>query len=326
MVAMTQALALHWATGQSSVEDGHLAAILAWIDPPAGRTGAQCALEAEDPALWPPAGPATDPEFDNRVLAPAMERCEKTGDPQALQALRAAIASQLAPTWELMWRAVDLLGALSPGRSVSARWAADRDVFTQMAARIAEGAPPQPRRDGAVVAARRLHRWERAHAAYTVERAYDDPLVMAEYRLTGEAFVGTVVDVDRLRIDASGRRRVLRPQITVDTEDRARPEAGTTWRSPARPTQRCVVVEVAGPDETGTTRMIMELSGGMGRALTPAPGSVPEIGERLSYTCLGDGYSPPGTFPEPEDTPWTHGGPPEPPQTDHGTDAGEDWS
>jgi hypothetical protein len=55
---------------------------------------------------------------------------------------------------------------------------------------------------------------------------------------------------------------------------------------------------------------VLELSGGMGRGLTAAPGSVPEVGERLCLTTLSDGFLPAGAFPAPEETPWTHGGPP----------------
>jgi hypothetical protein len=40
MLAATDALTLHWATGQSPVEDRNLGALLGWIDPPPGLTGA----------------------------------------------------------------------------------------------------------------------------------------------------------------------------------------------------------------------------------------------------------------------------------------------
>ena len=56
MVAATEALAAHWATGQSPVEDRNLGALLGWIDPPPGMSGAQAAAAAEDPVRCPPAG------------------------------------------------------------------------------------------------------------------------------------------------------------------------------------------------------------------------------------------------------------------------------
>jgi hypothetical protein len=63
----------------------------------------------------------------------------------------------------------------------------------------------------------------------------------------------------------------------------------------------------------------------MGRSLTPEPGSVPEIGEPVCYAAFGDGFQRPPEFPAPEDTPWTHGGPP-PPYIPSDEDAREAWS
>jgi hypothetical protein len=34
------------------------------------------------------------------------------------------------------------------------------------------------------------------------------------------------------------------------------------------------------------------------------------VGERLLLTTLSEAYRPGGAFPEPDQTPWTHGGPP----------------
>ena len=81
--ALTDLLSRHWATGQSTLEDQHLGALLAWIDPPEGESGAEAALraelarDAEGQLLCPPAGPATDPAFDNKLLAPAIERYDR---------------------------------------------------------------------------------------------------------------------------------------------------------------------------------------------------------------------------------------------------------
>jgi hypothetical protein len=58
------------------------------------------------------------------------------------------------------------------------------------------------------------------------------------------------------------------------------------------------------------TEVLLELSGGMGRKLVAEPGSVPEVGEKLLLTTLSEAYRPGGALPEPEQTPWTHGGPP----------------
>ncbi|GAA2600385.1 hypothetical protein GCM10010399_34010 [Dactylosporangium fulvum] len=329
MLAMTSALGDHWATGQSAVEDANLAALLAWIDPPAGRSPFDAALDAEDPETWPPAGPATDPTFDADRLAPAIDRYARTdGNPvarqQALSRLETALTTQLEPTWQLMWRGVELLNALTPGASVVARWADDRDVYTNYVSHLRGDSPlPQARRDSAVAAARRLSRLERAQALFDSQRALDDPLVMAEYRLTGEAFAGTVVHAEPDRVDASGPRRKLRPHITVRTQDPLRLGAGVSVKSPARLSQQAGIVAVTPVD--GGLDVVLELTGGMGRSLTAPPGSVPAVGERVTYSTVSDAYQPGGQFPSAEETPWTHGGPPAPPVPTE-EDAVEDWS
>ncbi len=297
-----QALGLHWATGQSSAEDAQLAAQLAWIDPPGGSSGAQAALAAES---GPPAGPATDPEFDNRVLAPLM-----SADAPDLDELTAVLRAAMEPTWEQMWRTLDLLRALPVGARVASRWDGDRDAYSAFVQHLADGGPPQPRRDGAVAAAARLHRLENAATRYAVQRAFDDPLVMAEHRLTGNAFAGTVTLAAPDRIDDSGRRPVLRPRIMVATTETVRVEAGASLTSPARPAQKARVISVT-PTPDGYD-VLLELSGGMGRKLVAEPGSVPEPGEQILLTTLSEAFRPGGAFPDPAETPWTHGGPPVP--------------
>ncbi|GGQ42219.1 hypothetical protein BKA00_001194 [Actinomadura coerulea] len=317
--AVTELLRLHWATGQSSLEDGNLAALLGWIAPPDGLDGPAAAARAEDPVVCPPAGPTTDPTFDNEVLAPAIAGYDRSGGaPAAEERLRAAVASQLTPTWELMWRAVGLLRALPEGASVPRRWERDRDAFTYYHQTFGE-AYPQARRDPPVRAARRLHDLERAQDAYDAQRAFDDPLVMAEHRLAGQAFGGTVTECDPARLDETGKRPKLRPLLRVGTRDPVRLDVGATVCSAARPALKGRIVEL---DDGG---VLLELTGGMGRKLTPEAGAVPEVGDRVCFTSLTEGSFGMARFPDREDTPWTHGGPPvEYVPTDE--DAEEEWS
>jgi hypothetical protein len=293
LVPAVQALALHWATGQSSVEDAHLGSLLGWIE--SGRAAAR------DAEAGPPAGPATDPEFDNRVLAPLIES-GNAGE------LTVVLREQLTPVWDQMWRALDLLRALPAGARVGGRWDADRDAFSGFVQYLADGGLPQPRRDGAVAAAARLHHLEAAATRYEVQRAFDDPLVMAEHRLTGAAFAGNVTLAQPDRIDDTGRRPVLRPRIMVRTDEPVRVVPGGPLTSPTRPGQKAVVVAVT-PVGDGRTDVLLELSGGMGRRLVAEPGTVPAVGESLVLTTLSEAFRPPAAFPDPADTPWTHGGP-----------------
>jgi hypothetical protein len=319
------------------MEDLNLAALMGWIEPWDGLTGAQAAADAEDPLRWPPAGPATDPSFDNEVLAPLIRAYDHAEDDagraRAVAAMEPALRGQMEPTWRLLWRAIELLRALSAGSSVERRWRQDRHQFTNQLEFWRDGGPPQPRRDQAVAAAQRLHRLERQLEEFTVDRAFDDELAMAEFRLSGEAFVGRVVQRNPTRLDTSGKRRILRPHITVATTDPIRFEVGQTVRSVVRANQTARVVAVApttteSPTVTSTevaVEITLELAGGMGRSLTPEPGSVPELGERLCYSSFVREPLRPVPFPSREHTPWTHGGPP-PEFVSTDEDAGEDWS
>ncbi|MFF0576902.1 hypothetical protein [Streptosporangium saharense] len=322
LMAATEALGLHWATGQSGLEDANLATLVNWIDPPAGMTGAQAALEAEDPLLWPPAGPVTDPGFDNEVLAPAVHAYEEAPTEHSVERIAQALRTQLDPTWRLMWRAVELLRALPEGTRVRERWETDRGSFTRFTERLAEGGPPQARRDGAVGAAARLAGLERARASYDVQRAYDDPLIMAEYRLTGEAFAGTVTAADPEHTEGEGRSRKLRPLVTVTTADPVRQVPGTVVGSPDRRGHAAEIVEVSGDE---VVEVVLKIVKGMGRGKSPTPGSVPEVGERVTYTSLTDDFQSSAALPDPELTPWTHGGPPQE-YVPSDEDAQEEWS
>jgi hypothetical protein len=323
VLPMTGALGKHWASGQSAVEDQNLAALVGWIDPPPGSNGAHEASAAEDPLLWPPAGPTTDPTFDSEVLAPRIAAYDRAAGDSARErargALEVVLRSQVEPTWRLMWKAIDLLRGLPEAARVRSRWDADRDAFTSYVAYLRQTNLPQPRRDGAVAAAMRLNWLERAQATYAAQTAFDDPLVMADVRLSGDAFAGTVVGTEPDRVDTSGSRRRLRPHITLDTVDSVRMSIGTRVVAPSRPTQHAKIVSLFG------ARVVVELSSGMGRGLTATPGSVPSVGEHICYTTLTDGYQPSARFPSREDTPWTHGGPPAD-YVPNDEDAHEEWS
>ncbi|MEV0080579.1 hypothetical protein AB0H58_29570 [Nocardia neocaledoniensis] len=317
--AMTTVLAQHWASGQSALEDGNLAALLGWIDPPRGYTGAEAAAIAEDPLQTPPAGPATDPGFDNEELAPLITAYNTAADENArsvaAERLERSLRGQLEPTWRLMWRALELLRALPEGASVENRWTDDRGAFSYFAAEVAEGVP-QARRDPAVRAVRKLLERERALEALQAQCAFDDPLLMLEHRVTGAAFRGTVVHSEPDRIDRSGARPKLRPHIHIRTSDPFTATLGEELTCVERPKQSGVVVEIEGDT------LVLELSGGMGRKLVAEPGSVPAAEEVLGFARFKPSpFNGQLNLPAREDTPWTHGGPPPewtPPTDDEG--------
>lgn len=328
LLAATDLLNRHWATGQSSLEDQHLGALLAWIDPPEGRSGADAALVAElgrderGQLLCPPAGPATDPVFDNRLLAPAVESYDRLrlrlaaaeegsraegwfGElTVAEREIRRLLLTQLEPTWHAVWHAVDLLRELPEGARVADRWTRDRWSFTGHRDRVRAGEPPQPRRDDAVTAARKLVTRETAQAELDAQEALDDPLVLAGRRLAGEAFTGEVTEV--VMAWSESKRPSPRPLVTIRTDDR--PHLGErvkVYRSlEGHPQSAELVVR----EEDGS--LVLRLLDRMGRSKDPAPGSVPAKGDLIAWTLFEHDQRGGPQLPEPEDTPWTHGGPP----------------
>ncbi|GGW51983.1 hypothetical protein [Streptomyces griseoloalbus] len=335
LLAMTDVLARHWATGQSTLEDQHLGALIAWIAPPAGRSGAEAAREAElardadGQLLCPPAGPATDPAFDNKLLAPAIERYDRARTALAaaedgLQAddrlgaltaaereIRALVESRTRPTWDAVWRGLDVLRELPEGARVGERWTRDRWSFTGHRDRVLAGEPPQPRRDDAVTAANKLATREREQARLEAQEALDDPLVMAGRRLAGEAFAGEVVDV--VMAYSESKRPSPRPLVTVRTDDS--PHLGERARAYRSLGGKPQTAEFAGYEdgpggEGGGTLLVLRIMDRMGRGKEPEEGSVPEKGDRVCFTLFEHEPRGGAKLPESEETPWTHGGPP----------------
>jgi len=358
LLPLTSAVAAHWATGQSATEDQNLAALLAWIAPPPGKSALEAAREAENPVDWPPAGPVTDPGFDAAALEgliKGIREATAAGGGATLAryraALDAALLTQLQPTWRLMWQAVDLLRSLPAGAHVARRWETDRWAFTHQVAWIRDGGAPQAKRDSAVRAAQRLDRMEREQQQVAVQQAYDDPLVMAEHRMTGAAFEGQVMHAEPDRVVGEGRSSKLRPLIVVQTTGPVAVEPGAQVACPAFPGQKGLILDVmpatSAPGVPGTglpgtgvsadgetagdpapgagrTRVTLELSGGMGRSRAAPPGSMPAAGDVVCYTGLIDEFQRPPEFPDRENTPWTHGGPPQD-YAENDDDANEAW-
>lgn len=346
LLAMTDVLSRHWATGQSTLEDQHLGALLAWIDPPGGETGPEAALRAElardaqGQLLCPPAGPATDPAFDNKLLAPAIELYDRArtalgaaedgleaddrlGDLTAAEReIRALVESRTRPTWDTVWRGLDLLRELPEAGRVEERWTRDRWSFTGHRDRVVAGEPPQPRRDDAVTAANKLAAREREQARLEAQEALDDPLVMAGRRLAGEAFAGEVTEV--VMAYSEGKRPSPRPLVTVRTDDRPHlGERAKVFRSLGGKPQSAEFVGYEEARDKGDqgdkgdqdgedagALFVLRVLDKMGRGKEPEEGSVPEKGDLICFTLFEHEQRGGAKLPDPEETPWTHGGPP----------------
>ncbi|MFE0100208.1 hypothetical protein [Streptomyces sp. NPDC059009] len=329
LTAMTDLLSRHWATGQSTLEEQHLGALLAWIEAPEGTSGAEAALRAElgrDAAgqlLCPPAGPATDPAFDNDLLAPAIERHDRARSSLAAaedgveadarlaelavaeREIRALIESRTRPTWDAVWRGLDALCTLPEAAHAEDRWTRDRWSFTGHRDRVSAGEPPQPRLDDAVTAANKLATREREQARLDAQEALDDPLVMAGRRLAGEAFAGEVTEA----VMAYSEKGRPRPLLTVATDDR--PHLGERTKVYRSLEGKPQSAEFVAYEEEGDVQVVvLRLLDKMGRGKEPDAGSVPEKGDRICWTLFEHEQRGGPKLPDPEETPWTHGGPP----------------
>ncbi|MEU8886775.1 hypothetical protein [Streptomyces sp. NPDC048442] len=332
LLSATDLLGRHWATGQSSLEDQHLGALLAWIDPPEGSGGgaaaalrAEAGRDANGQLVCPPAGPATDPAFDNALLAPAIDAYDlarqqfaaaedgESADAQlgglsaAERRIRELLATQLRPTWDSVWQALDLLRALPEGVRAGERWTRDRWSYTGHRDRVRAGEPPQPRLDSAVGAAQKLASRETEQARLDAQEALDDPLAMAARRLSGEAFTSEVLGVEMSW--SEGKRPSPRPLVTVRTTDLPQLGGGDervkVYRSLEGKPQTAEFVE-----RVGEGLLVLRVVNAMGRSKEPAPGTVPEVGDRICWTLFEHEQRGGPQLPDPEETPWTHGGPP----------------
>ncbi|MDH6137798.1 hypothetical protein P3T37_007231 [Kitasatospora sp. MAA4] len=348
LLPMTGLLARHWATGQSQLEDQHLGAQLAWHEPPSGLSGAEAARLVESgrdergQLLHPPAGPTTDPRFDEKLLAPAIGRYDaalaalrhaqdedgpespraqsaQASAERAVEQLRALLTEVLLPTWHDVWRGLDLLRTLPPAAHLPERWESDRWSFTGHRERVAAGEPPQPRRDDAVTAARKLAQREREQVRTDVQEALDDPLAMAERRLAGEAFSGEVTELVP-DWDTSGRTPKPRPLLTVRTADHPHADLGREVHRAGGPAVQKAVITAVDPEQGLIT---VRVASGMGRKKEPEPGSLPAVGERVTFTLFELTARQSAPLPEPDDTPWTHGGPPS--ATQDSPTTAEEW-
>lgn len=130
---------------------------------------------------------------------------------------------------------------------------------------------------------------------------------MAGRRLAGEAFQGTVTAVEMAF--SEGKRPMPRPLVTLRTDDQPQlSEGGKLYRPLADGRTQTAEYVASGDGERGM--LVVRLTGGMGRGKTPEPGSVPEPDDVVCWTLFE--HAPRGgpELPDPEDTPWTHGGPP----------------
>jgi hypothetical protein len=299
VLAATDALTTHWQTGQLPSEDLNLAAVLGWINPPAGTDGPEAARTGEKSS---PAGPISDPNWDAETLAGLIQDWHAAEGNAARSAVRDElgdqIREQLTPAWVDCGRALDSLASLPVADHVSSRWQSDRHNWARHCDRIAEGRAyfrniPTPVRN-----ANQLRMLEASTENLQREMAWDDPLVMAAVVASGEALAGRIVAADpEHRSRSATGRSVRRPLISIEPALEFERPAGTTLFLSTNPD---VQFELLTPDTNGFIRA--EVVKGANR--TNTIGRLPNMREDVVLSPFGR----PEFYQRPkiEDIPWTH--------------------
>lgn len=129
-------------------------------------------------------------------------------------------------------------------------------------------------------------------------------------RLAGEAFIGEVSAVEMAYSES--KRPSPRPLVTVRTDERPQLGEGVkVYRSLDGKPQTAQFAGYGPADEEGgAPSLVLRITDRMGRGKEPAPGSVPEPGDRIAWTLFEHDQRGGPQLPDAEETPWTHGGPP----------------
>lgn len=231
LMAATQLLRQHYATGQSALEDENLATFLAWISNKPGSGLAAIRKAEEGPAF----GPLPQPDWDVAVepLTKKYIEAVKTGDDKTAKAIavqvKALALPPLSAAFDATSEALSVLRQIPEAPSVAARWTADRVDWTRHCQRCDAGIPRFKRRHDRVQAIRNLGKWSHALDTVPLQEAYDDPLVMAELDATGHCVSGMVKKVEETRrIKPGNVRPTPTPVITIKTDGRTSLLPGTS--------------------------------------------------------------------------------------------------
>src|SRR5690606_3402443 len=146
---------------------------------------------------------------------------------------------------------------------------------------------------------------ERHEVQRQAQPAPDDPLGLAARRRCADPRAGE--DTGEGTACSESKRPSPRPLVTVRTDDRTHlAERARVYRSVGGKPQSA---EFVAAEEDGAL-LVLRIMDRMGRGKEPEPGSVPEKGDRLCFTLFEHEPRGGAKLPDPEETPWTHGGPP----------------
>jgi hypothetical protein len=308
VVPMAELLRRHWATAQTDLERGSLAALDAFIDPPPGVHGFDAAAAAELETV----GPLPDGDDDTAVEPLVREFNESRAgraDRGTVGRLIGPIAAHYRPlverSWQLLWRCLERERAYPEAPSCARRLPGDRDAYTRHIDWTVSGGRRRTRQT-ARQAASTMRELEGAQAMLDAEEAIDDPLRMARYLLAGKALAGNVISVDREHREVVRTNRARRPLVRLDCPERCRTPRGRTLYWSDNAGGAAWQVHDVASNGAGSTVTMKLLTSSQAAA-------VPAIGDHACFSIHSS--KEPFRMRLPRDTPWTHTppGPPAPP-------------
>jgi len=301
IVALTDLLAEHWVTELSELEAQSLPALDAWIAPPAGLTGHEAATRAERIQIGPAPDAIDDTRVDPLIEAFNRQRSRQTAE-SIVRPLRGEIRAHYTALvdrgWPLLWRALERERAWPEAPGARRRWAADTAAFARHLEYTLRPGSRLRRRHTHVQAAITLRGWEDALQQQLAEEALDDPLRMAASLMGGDALSGTVIALDMTHREQGNVRTVLRPLMTLKTDEPcAMPPGKRLWWTEWPRGQPWEVRETT-PHPDGGTRMVVCHGSGSRKVARPAVGA--EIVLSIHKLVGGPWLR------MPREVPWTH--------------------
>ena len=296
-VAATEALAEHYATGQSALENANLASLLAWID--GLPEDALAVLESVEDTAY---GPVPNPEWEAqleplvRAYGDALRASDEGAEQRALNNVKEAVQPKLAEAYNATQRSIEILRSIPPAPGVLERWGTDERSWTSHAIRASSGIPRFARRHDPLRAARALQQWSAAADRLETQQAFDDPLVLARLDAEGRCVTGVVEDINRQNseVKPGNSRRSSVPLVDVRLTGPTRLLTGERTRLV---NDKRVAAVVRWRDEKTVRLAVMDAA----RAFCDAPIS---LGDEIVFVGLDpwEGQDPWG----PDEVPWTH--------------------
>lgn len=275
LVDMTTLIASSWITAQTPGERANLAAIDAWVEPPADVDGFVAAAQRETVSAGPIPTPAVERQIEEMVdrLGAARNANDAAAEAAARAEISAVYRELVDPAWDLMWRVRDREARWPEEPRYTAR-RVEVDVVAYSAHMEWMDGPAGGRRrarDTVRAAIRGRRHAENVIGVVNAEQVCSDPTLMISYLLDHKAAEGELdpFDFDHREVRAGNTRASSVPRIRLRTARPSLIPVGKELWWAQEPEKVKVMVEEtsADPMGPGSVLVLKVLSGANGAAL-----------------------------------------------------------